>query len=231
MKNIYFVSDNSDNFTFWTTPAVKEKTGAKLFAGNHTFTYVAVDAFKNKAKCNVTISIIDITPPVVESCVDPPTIYVTSNNEKNDTFIEWDIPQFYDNSQENITIYRNLSFGYLTPGEYKVGYNATDASGNSNLCVLNVTVKEIQCDNLPSPLNGQTVCAKNVSHTWCHVNCKEGYNLYDDADEEHFETLKLFCENLKPSWKYDVIPDCTGKSFHYSYNSQEFRFLLKSFVS
>jgi HYR domain len=207
-----YVFDNSDNFTVWTTPAVKEKTGAKLFAGNHTFTYVAVDAFKNKAKCNVTIFVIDVTPPVIENCMDPTTFYTVGGNANNETLIEWDEPKFYDNSEENITVYRNLSFGYLKPGEYKVRYNASDIAGNWNVCIINVTVKETHCDNLPSPAEGQTVCAKNTTHTWCEITCKSGFSLYDDADDVHFETLTLYCLNLKPSWKYDVIPDCTGMS-------------------
>lgn len=80
-----------------------KEEGVKLYMGNHTFTYVAVDDFKNKAKCNFTISVIDKTPPVLENCVTDQIIFIP-NKVNNETFVEWEEPTAYDNVDD-----RNLT--------------------------------------------------------------------------------------------------------------------------
>ncbi|XP_055618198.1 sushi, von Willebrand factor type A, EGF and pentraxin domain-containing protein 1-like [Toxorhynchites rutilus septentrionalis] len=200
----YAFDNGGDNFTFWAKPAVREQ-GTKLFSGTHLFTYVAVDSFKNKAKCNFTVTIVDKTAPVFENCYDPPAFYITTSTNKNETLIEWDEPTVFDNSNENITMTSNMRFGYHDVGNYQIVYQAKDSSDNVAECTLNITVKEYKCDNLPSPLNGQTVCAKNSSHTWCEISCDIEYTLYDQEND----SLTLFCKNRHSKWENDTVPECT----------------------
>lgn len=136
-----YVFDNSgENVTYWTKPAMKEN-GIKLGVGNHTFKYIAVDNFKNKARCNFTISIVDINPPVFENCINPSILYIGAEKNKNTTFLEWDEPIAYDNSFETLYLERSLEFGYLDVGLYNVKYVASDPYGNINECWINVTVQ------------------------------------------------------------------------------------------
>lgn len=93
--------------------------------------------FNNKASCTFKIDVIDKTPPVVENCINPDEFLITQNN----TFIEWDEPIFYDNSNLKVNVVRSLDPGFLKAGFYQVIYIATDAFNNSNQCVLNITVK------------------------------------------------------------------------------------------
>ncbi|KXJ84393.1 hypothetical protein RP20_CCG009862 [Aedes albopictus] len=201
----YVFDNGGDNFTFWTKPAIKD-SGTKLYNGTHLFTYVAVDSFKNKAKCNFTVTVIDKTAPVIENCNDPAPFYISSLENHNETMITWDEPIIFDNSDNNVTVTRSIDFGYLDVGDYQVIYRAEDASGNSAECVLNITIKEYKCENLPSPPNGQTVCAKNVSHTWCEVSCFFDHTFHDREDS----TAVLFCNNRDPKWHNDTIPECTA---------------------
>ncbi|XP_055587381.1 sushi, von Willebrand factor type A, EGF and pentraxin domain-containing protein 1-like [Uranotaenia lowii] len=201
----YVFDNGGDNFTFWTKPAIKEQ-GTKLFGGVHLFTYVAVDSFKNKAKCNFSLKIIDSTAPVIENCNDPAIFFVTSQENVNETWIEWDEPTVFDNSDENVTLDRDMDFGFHDAGNYSVTYKAEDSSGNAVECVLNVTVKVRTCDPLPSPPNGESVCAKNSSHTWCEVTCHFDHSFHD-LDES---SVTLFCDNRSPKWQYETVPECTA---------------------
>ncbi|XP_055523737.1 sushi, von Willebrand factor type A, EGF and pentraxin domain-containing protein 1-like [Wyeomyia smithii] len=200
----YVFDNGGDNFTLWSKPAIKEQ-GTKLYNGTHLFTYVAVDSFKNKAKCNFTVTIIDRTVPVFENCYDPPVFYITSQKNNNESYLEWDEPTVYDNSNENVTVTASMAFGYYDVGSYQAIYRAEDSSKNVAECLLNITVKELKCGNLHSPPNGQTVCAKNASHTWCEITCDLEYTFHDRENN----TLTLFCDNRNPKWTNESVPECT----------------------
>lgn len=148
--------------------------------GNHTFTYIAVDAFRNKAKCNFTITVLDITPPNIDNCISPPEMFIPSSNDLNDnrTFVDWDAPIIYDNSNTDVNVTQSIHSGHIGIGVHAVTYIATDSSGNQNTCTLNVTVKPSLCDTLSSPGNGQSLCARNESHTWCDIICDLGYEIF-----------------------------------------------------
>lgn len=204
------LADNSDGeITYWMKPAVKVD-GAKLTMGEHTFHYVAIDAFKNKAKCNFTINVLDITPPIMENCVNPPEIYipVTANALPNRTFVDWDPPLIYDNSNTEVNVNQSLLAGHLGIGVHRVTYHAVDLAGNENVCIMNVTVLPLQCTQLPSPANGQSLCAKNGTHTWCELSCEFGYTMYANETTEN-DTLKLCCDNDVAVWPIERVVDCT----------------------
>lgn len=208
-KRIYFLDNSDENITYWLKPSVKED-GVKLTLGTHTFNYIAVDAFRNKAKCSFNITVLDITPPNIDNCINPPEIYIPSapNLISNRTFVDWDAPIIYDNSNTDVNITQSIQPGNIGIGMHSVVYTATDLSGNQNDCTLNLTVKPLQCNTLLSPGNGQSLCARNETHTWCDVICDLGFTIYD-ADDEQSDHVRLLCENDNPQWAHDPLPDCT----------------------
>lgn len=178
-----------------------------MYAGNYTFTYVAVDESKNKAKCNFTISIADKTPPGFENCITNQTFFVPSKNN-TDQIIEWLEPFAYDLVDDrNITILNSLQPGLLNPGEYLANYTAVDMSGNTNSCLISVIVKEKKCDELEKPDNGQRICAKNDTTSWCDFRCNFGFSFTDN--ESLIENVVLHCDNEKRIWSSESIPECS----------------------
>ncbi|CRL07619.1 CLUMA_CG020584, isoform A [Clunio marinus] len=200
------VEDNSGtNVTFWVKPALKEG-GTKMYIGNYTFTYVAVDDFKNKAKCNFSLAIVDKTPPKFENCITNQTFYVTSKNNTNQK-IEWEEPFAYDNvDDKNVTVMKSLEHGFLNPGEYLVNYTALDNSGNFNSCLITVEVKEKKCDEPEIPENAQRVCAKNLTTTWCDFRCNFGYEIFEN--DTVIENVVLHCDNDEKIWSKSAGPEC-----------------------
>lgn len=218
MLNLLFIkliecltfTDNSDgNITYWIKPSVQDD-GVKLTMGHHTFTYIAVDSFRNKAKCNFSVLVLDKTPPNIDNCINTPDIFIPSSEHlfDNRTFVDWDPPIIYDNSNLNVSVIQSIQPGYIGIGVHAIKYIATDSSGNQNTCTFNVTVKAMQCDTLTSPGNGQSLCAKNETHTWCDVVCDLGFTIYEGNDEQT-DQMRLICENDNPQWMYDPMPDCT----------------------
>lgn len=56
--------------------------------------------------------------------------------------IEWEEPFAWDNvDDKNLTVLKDLKFGFLSEGVYKINYTAIDSSGNTNECLINLTVK------------------------------------------------------------------------------------------
>ncbi|XP_053677965.1 sushi, von Willebrand factor type A, EGF and pentraxin domain-containing protein 1-like [Anopheles nili] len=201
-----YVFDNSgENFTYWSKPGIKEE-GIRLVIGAHEFSYIAMDAFKNKARCNFFVTVVDLTPPVFEHCVDGLVHYVSNRSNPQETFIRWDEPQVYDNSGANITILQNVTFGYLPAGTHWVQYRAVDLSENEAECVMKVQVKEYTCDIVPEPQNGFSICAYNSSHVWCEVGCKEDY-MFSMQPED---TIHIVCDRDHPTWNEHLdIPECS----------------------
>ena len=178
-----------------------------MSAGNYSFTYVAVDDFKNKAKCNFTVSIADTTPPIFENCISNQTIYVLTNDNASQK-VEWEEPFVYDSvDDKNVHVTASLQHGIYEPGDYIVNYTATDKSGNTNSCLINVFVRERKCDELPKPENGLRVCAKNFTNTWCDFRCNFGYGLTEN--DSVVENVVLFCDNIKKTWSSDNLPECS----------------------
>lgn len=206
-----------------------KEDGVKLTLGTHTFSYIAVDAFRNKAKCTFDITVLDITPPSIDNCISPPEIFIPSSSSlysnlinNNRTFVDWDAPIIYDNSNTDVNVTQSIHPGHIGIGMHTVTYTATDLSGNQNTCTLNVTVKPLQCNTLLSPGNGQSLCARNETHTWCDLICDLGFTLYErrtsaddddvndnDDEEEQSDHVRYMCENDNPQWAFDPLPDCT----------------------
>lgn len=203
-----FLDNSDDNITYWLKPSVKDD-GVKLTLGSHEFTYIAVDAFRNKAKCSFNVTVLDITPPVIDNCIDPPEMFISQHSNVNRSFVDWDHPIIYDNSEIDVNVTRSIEPGHLNVGRHIVTYIASDSADNQNTCTINVTVKALQCNTLSSPANGQSLCAKNQTHTWCDVICDAGYTMYDPDESQHSDSIRLVCEDDRPQWKYEPLLDCT----------------------
>lgn len=177
--------------------------------GNHEFTYIAIDAFRNKAKCSFNVTVLDITPPIIDNCIDPSDIFIPQHSNDNRSFVDWDHPIIYDNSGINVNVTRSIEPGHLKVGQHIITYIASDSADNQNTCTMNITVKALQCNTLLSPANGQSLCAKNQTHTWCDVICDAGYTMYNPNESQHSDSIRLVCEDDRPQWKYEPLLDCT----------------------
>lgn len=164
----------------------------KFEIGETIVTYYAVDASGNGAKCNFTVTILDMEAPIFENCQDPPPYLVG----KEGILIEWDEPHVTDNSGNELSILKSIDFGPLPIGTTKVEYTAVDLFNNSNSCVLNITVQLSSCENeIP---RGLDQCDSGPDGLFCVVTCEEGY-AFAMSD-------KATCESPSINW---IVPECT----------------------
>ena len=85
----------------------------------------------------VCLSTLDSQPPIISGC----PLDITENSDSRTTVnITWTQPTATDNS-EAVTLTSDYSPGDRFPiGTTTVTYTATDASGNNETCLFNVTV-------------------------------------------------------------------------------------------
>ncbi|XP_058063456.1 sushi, von Willebrand factor type A, EGF and pentraxin domain-containing protein 1-like [Anopheles bellator] len=204
-----YVYDNSgDNYTYWVRPAIPE-AGLHLALGDHRFTYIAADAFKNRARCSFSVSVIDQTPPEFGACRDPPVHYVSQAHNPQETFVHWDDPHVMDNSgMDGLTLTKNVTQGYLPAGVHHVRYRASDRTGNVAECIMRLEVRQYSCDEVPDlGPNGVAVCAQNGTHVWCELSCKDDYEFHNLTDD----TVTLVCDRTRPTWgvRPESVPECS----------------------
>jgi hypothetical protein len=103
--------------------------------GPHTIVFAASDASGNRATCETTATLVDVTPPVLD-CPQSVTLEVGSQCAAH----FGDRPTATDNCcVQSVSAAPALpaDFG---PGSYSIGYTATDGSGNTASCQTAVNV-------------------------------------------------------------------------------------------
>ncbi|XP_052087752.1 uncharacterized protein LOC127724711 [Mytilus californianus] len=94
----------------------------------------ATDEFGNEAECLFTVSIIDNIPPVIRYCPKRQTM------NENDNIV-WTAPTIRDNvGLETLYTPNQYNNTKFLPGLYTLIYNATDYSGNSEICRFQIRV-------------------------------------------------------------------------------------------
>nr|XP_037289007.1 sushi, von Willebrand factor type A, EGF and pentraxin domain-containing protein 1-like [Rhipicephalus microplus] len=186
----------------WEMLEAVDKAGASLFLnvapsvmpphlfpiGAHDVLYSAEDEWGNMAFCNFTVTVADKEPPFVENCFDPPEAF---SDGQSSVHVSWEEPAFSDNSGEDVKLWQSHSPGVAFPvGETMVTYVATDTAGNNASCVINITVRENRCSQIPHPANGNADCQSNTFGITCTISCLDGYKLEPDSPRKFSCTFK-----------------------------------------
>jgi hypothetical protein len=129
--------------TFWL---------ADFPVGVTTVTITGTDPCGNNTYHVFTVTVIDVTPPVITGC--PGNIMKNVDPGQCGAIVNWNPPTVIDNC--NATVVASHTSGDFFPvGMTVVSYVATDASGNASTCSFTVTV----VDNI----NPTISCGGNIS--------------------------------------------------------------------
>ncbi|KAH8035243.1 hypothetical protein HPB51_004484 [Rhipicephalus microplus] len=165
-----------------------EPDDVTICARAHDVLYSAEDEWGNMAFCNFTVTVADKEPPFVENCFDPPEAF---SDGQSSVHVSWEEPAFSDNSGEDVKLWQSHSPGVAFPvGETMVTYVATDTAGNNASCVINITVRENRCSQIPHPANGNADCQSNTFGITCTISCLDGYKLEPDSPRKFSCTFK-----------------------------------------
>jgi hypothetical protein len=138
--------------------------------GPNTVTLTVTDVNGNSSTCTATVTVNDVTPPTI-TCVpipvtlfaDPGACIATNVGPSPTVAVDQCAPPF----PGLLTVTNNSPFAYANGadalGDYPVGtttvtFTATDASGNSSTCTVDVTVVDNEapnavCQNITLPLD------------------------------------------------------------------------------
>ncbi len=203
------VSDNCSDeinvvITHAGSPLMNTNGGlAQLDVGVNIITYTAYDGCGNSSMCEVEVFVADLTPPVT-ICDQFTTVALTSDGYAWVHASVFDDGSYDECELANLTVRRMddgvpcdnidddifdeyVRFCCLDQGEdVMVVLRATDAAGNVNDCMVNVTVQD--------KLAPQIICPADLT-----VNCDFAYDI-DDLNQYFGEpTIIDNCANPNPS--------------------------------
>jgi M6 family metalloprotease-like protein len=108
-------------------------------AGDHQIVYTATDASGNSSTCTQTVTIIDVTPPVL---ICPPDTSITAGGFDCSVTYSGPAAEVFDNCDGNPVVTSNppLPATFYTIGRHDIVFTAVDFSGNTSVCEMTVTV-------------------------------------------------------------------------------------------
>ncbi|PIK58911.1 hypothetical protein BSL78_04223 [Apostichopus japonicus] len=138
-------------------------SGSSFSTGFGTATYIFIDGVGQTLTCTRTIVVVeDAIAPVITGCTPPAITTVDRNTDS--AFVELSPePQATDNSNLEVTVTRDgiPPNNIFLVGTMQVDYVFTDPFGNSDTCMILVTVAQDLCNPNPCPDNG--ICTQNTS--------------------------------------------------------------------
>jgi hypothetical protein len=123
--------------------------------GTTQVTVEGSDAAGNVGICTYKMNVLDVTPPVPANTDCLIGIAVNANTDPGRSLatVTWPRPIFHDNSGGLVTLVSSRQEGdnSFQFGVTHVTFRATDASGNSEICLFVVTVSDIESPRLTCP--------------------------------------------------------------------------------
>ncbi|XP_034255699.1 sushi, von Willebrand factor type A, EGF and pentraxin domain-containing protein 1-like isoform X2 [Thrips palmi] len=180
-------SDNSGQPPFvWSQPTLS--LPMKIPIGILQITFIAMDSSHNQAQCNMTITVLDKEPPMIETCISPNHIHLMETG--GNRTVSWLEPEFYDNSGKKPRVVSSHSYGEFPVGKTDVKVVAIDESGNNSTCVLEIVVEDSPCRHQPP--HATTVCNLDGDISInCSTTCHEGY-VFDMNGIEETDFLTMY---------------------------------------
>ena len=170
-------NSNCSAMATWTNPIAQDNcsvnitgthtSGSAFPLGVTTVTYTATDPSGNQSTCSFTVTVVDNSPPVFNSC--PSNILLDANNNCNRT-VSWTAPVAQDNCSVQVTA-SHIPGSTFPVGVTTVAYTATDQNGNQATCSFTVTVVDNSAPMFTScPSNIQVSANSNCSATATWTN-------------------------------------------------------------
>ncbi len=143
------LNDACSTSVTWTAPNATDNCSVENFTSDHAsgeifplgstpVIYTALDAYGNTSLCSFSVTVKDITKPVITGC--PNNITVSANSNCN-SIATWTAPTATDNCTVSFTSNHN-SGEIFSLGSTLVTYTATDGTGNVTTCNFNVIVED-----------------------------------------------------------------------------------------
>lgn len=136
--DISVVSDEADNCGAPVVTFVGEASDGNTCPGIITRTYSVTDACGNSINVEQTITVDDVTDPVISNC--PADITVPADPVTCDAVVSWTEPTATDNCSLASFTASHAPGSVFAPGTTNVTYTAVDDCGNTVTCSFNVNV-------------------------------------------------------------------------------------------
>ncbi|MEY3198815.1 MAG: hypothetical protein RJA13_773 [Bacteroidota bacterium] len=144
-------------------PSTSSLAGATIPAGTTTITWTVTDNSGLTNSCSIVVTVVDNEAPQILNC--PSGLTLTLGQYSCGTTPNWNIPTTTDNCGTATIVQTSgpAPTTLLAVGNYLVEYTATDAAGNTSIClfyinVINTTAPVIVCPNSVSEGTNNSSC-------------------------------------------------------------------------
>ena len=153
-------SDNCDA----SLTIVQSPLAGTTVSGTNTVTFTVTDDSGNSSQCSFDVNVIDVTDPSI-SCPGNQTLNANASCQAS-------LPDYTgllttsDNCDPSLTLAQSPSAGTTVSGTTTVTFTATDDSGNSSQCSIDVTVIDVTDPVVICPgnqtVNGNASCESSL---------------------------------------------------------------------
>lgn len=181
-------------------PAVSP--GSRFPQGVTTIRYLAEDLSQNVATCHFTITVVDKSPPRIDSCESPSAVLSVQDG----IAVNFSQPVFSDNSGRSVEVAASHKPGDIFYyGKTSVVFQAFDMWNNNVTCTIVVEVVPHLCVPPEAPANGNITCEESFMGVSCSVTCLPGFASVSQTPNKY---VCAFSEGIwEPSEQFP-FPDC-----------------------
>ena len=189
--------------------------GTLVGLGNHLVTLTVSDAATNQATCQATITVVDVTPPVITMCATNMTITAGTNCQ---AAIPDLTPQVIASDCDGVTITQSPVAGTLVGlGDTVVTFTVSDAATNQATCQATITVVDGSVPDITAqPQSTTNLVGTTATFTVTATSCSAigyqwmfGTNMLSD---ENAATLTITNVQTGHAGDYTVVLTNTAGS-------------------
>lgn len=144
--------------------------------------YTVTDEAGNTSTCQISVTVNDVTPPVLSACpVGPIVVDADSTCQGTAT---WVLPSFQDACDTSLVILPDYLPGNVFPlGTTLVNITATDDSFNSTTCSFEVEVRDVTAPSITCPADTILIPVSGCTATFVYTepvptdNCDQDMNV------------------------------------------------------
>ncbi len=192
----------------WAVPTASDNCSVESFTSDHAsgeifplgstpVVYTAVDAYGNTSLCSFSVTVKDITKPVITGC---PNNFTVSANSNCNSIATWTAPTATDNCTVSLTSTHNSGETFAL-GSTAVTYTATDGTGNVSTCIFNVIVVDNSSpiiEGCPSDIEATVdISSCNAVVSWTSPTASDNCSITFSSNHNPGEAFPIGTTEIK----------------------------------
>ena len=176
-------------------------TPVSSFAGTETFTYVATDGELDSQPATVTVTVNDVTAPVIATCPESRTLTVGENCSATVPDLTVEVVATDNVTPQNqLVIEQSSTAGTIINEQTTVTITVKDAANNQAQCTVVLSLQDGTPPTITAPEN--ITLSTDTGKCYATVENREALGTYTASDNCGTPTVKCYIDNNEISFPY-----------------------------